>query len=818
MILLVRPSGACGAGALQIGDIDPSFDAGLQRVPGEAFSLVASSDGGVFIEGAFDQVNGQPRPHLVKCRPNGDIDSSFVPALGGPVFVFKMVAQINGQLVLLIQDGSIKVGSGERLIRLNADGTVDTSFVAPINLSIVNFVVAPSGRIYLIYDSYPHLSENGFLIGRLTIEGQLDPTFSFSGRVEGRAVDWDWKNLPTEKLVGLFSLQLPEPAKGFSPPTLLRFNEDGTLDSDFASTEIINAAGMTFLSDNRLLVRAYFGYQSQDHVLTNTVAVYLPDGTLDNNFAPETSTNFIVSWMCPVSSGQVVIGGVTISDSPKSYPPVLRLNADGSMDENFAANLDPSAAGNWGVALNDGSVMTTVPIDGGWSELAKLDPAGELDTSFDNELLTPPTVTHILPAPDGKWVVYGELRFADGSEGSLARLNHDGSLDSILFQPTRLGLIDLSVQSDGSVLFLGNGFGPPQFGRILANGGLDPDYQNAAFDFYGGPNWIQRRFGSRSDGKVVVAIGQGWIIDPSYLPDEVPLFFTPVVLLNSDGSPDLSLAPTNTFGYVDSDSLLLQPDDRILISGRFASPANEPMPSLLRLLPNGNLDESFLLPDGTDVARLLLAVQRDGRILLGKDMRYYDDDRAPDPAPDQALIRLYPDGSLDTTFSPPFGKDVLLESATVQNDQKLLVCGRLFDREGKDLGGIVRLEPDGSIDESFRTAAGIIASASGAAVQGDGRVLVAKDYENGHQIEHLGLVRFESIEQPQLKLQTDAIGNRTIVLTGNTNRVFEIEAASKLSSWQHFATETNVTWTIELPLDDSSDQSRFFRARVTDSQ
>lgn len=794
---------ALAADRLTIGDLDPSFGAGLERVPGSVYALEASPDGGFFVAGWFDRVNGEHHDGLLKFLSNGAIDHSFTNSFGNNPGVIKMVVVPGGMIVAMAYN---LPGSG--LVRLHPDGRLDEGFATPAGLVFADFVTTPTGRIYVIYREWHEQAyELGFRIGRLTSGGNLDPTFDFLHRVQGTGGDWDWYHLPSEKFVGLRAL-LPEGGSSANlSPQLFRLNEDGSMDASFSVQEIYNGGSITFLSDERILVRnSSSGNWPGRAGLTNTVAAYLPDGTFDHTFVPEVSTNFFTWRMQPLESGGVMLAGAS-----QLFPPVVKLKADGSLEESFEAQIDSLVPALCCIVLEDGSVVGPILDPDASTDLVKLTPSGEVDDALGIELKAQPIITRVLPAPGGSWIVHGQLQFESGAEGRLARLNADGNLDAVLLDhPSQL--IDLSVLEDGSVVFLGDGNGLPSFGRVLPTGGLDLNYHEGIISSHYFVNTVQHRIARRSDGKVLVALGSGGVGDPE---EGFAQIETPIVMLNDDGSADLSFVLTNVFGPSDSYSILIQRDDRILLSGIFESPEGGVMPSLVRLLPNGDLDESFSLPAGHDIRRLLAALQPDGRILLAQRFDY-GAAPLPDPAPDEPLIRLNPDGSIDESFNTPFARSTWWNgSVVVQADGRLLVCGELINRQGEVLGGIVRLESDGSIDPTFAKVSAAMPSAIHAAVQGDGRVLIAGFFSSTLQTEAMGLARFESVERPRLDLLVGDVG--ALVLTGNTNRVFAIDSNTEPAGWEFHSTVTNVTGELMVPLEGTAEPRRFFRARFVES-
>lgn len=77
------------------------------------------------------------------------------------------------------------------------------------------------------------------------------------------------------------------------------------------------------------------------------------------------------------------------------------------------------------------------------------------------------------------------------------------------------------------------------------------------------------------------------------------------------------------------------------------------------------------------------------------------------------VIRFFSDGSLDSSFNYNFyqhkskeGTNGPVNDAYMQADGKLIMVGNFTQYDGEDVNYIVRLNPDGSIDRSFKTGSG----------------------------------------------------------------------------------------------------------------
>ena len=152
----------------------------------------------------------------------------------------------------------------------------------------------------------------------------------------------------------------------------------------------------------------------------------------------------------------------------------------------------------------------------------------------------------------------------------------------------------------------------------------------------------------------------------------------------------------------------VQSDGKVLVGG-FQELIDVQDFAVVRFNSDGSVDNTFgtngkVVIDGGETAESVwtIMVQNDGRILLGGSIYHqfttYDD---------FALIRLNPDGSLDNSFGNAGIVSTDIEegwdnaySMAIQDDGKILLGGDGY-RNDKRNATIVRYNIDGSVDESF---------------------------------------------------------------------------------------------------------------------
>jgi uncharacterized delta-60 repeat protein len=165
------------------------------------------------------------------------------------------------------------------------------------------------------------------------------------------------------------------------------------------------------------------------------------------------------------------------------------------------------------------------------------------------------------------------------------------------------------------------------------------------------------------------------------------------------GSVDTSFDPTRSGweGVVTVvRGLAAQPDGRILVGGQFEQVQGVCRLNLARLNPDGTLDPSFDPGSSGDWLVSALLVEPDGKVLVGGFFTTFNGGSRP------GIVRLEPDGSVDRGFVPR--KDSAypeIQCLARQTDGKVLIGGSFREFGGEERPGCARLNPDGSLDEGF---------------------------------------------------------------------------------------------------------------------
>jgi uncharacterized delta-60 repeat protein len=141
----------------------------------------------------------------------------------------------------------------------------------------------------------------------------------------------------------------------------------------------------------------------------------------------------------------------------------------------------------------------------------------------------------------------------------------------------------------------------------------------------------------------------------------------------------------------------------------------------------GSLDSTF--NPGTNLGDWVnrIVVQPDGKILAGGGQYETVSGSVTTPA-SGALARLNEDGSADGSFSGWTGVDAKIECIALQVDGKILIGGQFATVDGASRSRIARLNADGSLDSGFTVGTGANGGVNAIVVNADGTIMIAGSF------------------------------------------------------------------------------------------
>ncbi|TCN61193.1 T9SS C-terminal target domain-containing protein [Flavobacterium circumlabens] len=625
------------------GSKDNSFDIGT-GFDNIVNSIAIQTDGKILVGGNFNSYQDKSQRKIIRLNSDGTNDTSFNIETGFNVGVSAIFLQNDGKIILGGGFSKYKDITSNKIIRLDADGNYDSSFVTGegFNGSVLSIAAQTDGKI-VVGGSFTTYKRNTYnrlvrLDNKGTVSsGSLNTASGFDGTVFTIAIQNDGKIL----VGGDFSKKIR------------RFNSNLTIDNSFnvgesfVSEKLPNIVyGCTVYSiiiqeNKNILVGGL--YTSYNAFTQNSFTCLNPDGNRNTDFGIKIGFNHNIYAITKQADGKILLGGEFTSYNGIAQKYLVRLNPDGSKDSSF----------NIGTGFNN--IVTTIAVQA-----------------------------------DGKILVGGKFSEYQGIEGFwyLTRLNSDGSADSSFKLPPRFGgastyntVNSIVVQPDGKII-LGRSYGD-----------TDSNY------------YLMR--------------------------------------LNTDGSYDKSFATNFRVDLytVGIKSVVLQPDGKILAGGDFFAYNGIKNKYLIRLNSDGSVDNSFNIGTGFDAQILSLALQSDGKIIVGGEFTTYQG------ISQRNLVRLNNDGTRDNSFDVASGFNYSdsktpskVITASIQPDGKILLGGFFSSYQGNNQNNFVCLNSDGTKDNSFAIGTGFNYSVNSILQQVNGELLLGGNfttYKEDHRSAHL---------------------------------------------------------------------------------
>jgi uncharacterized delta-60 repeat protein len=409
---------------------------------------------------------------------------------------------------------------------------------------------------------------------------------------------------------------------------------------------------------------------------------------------------------------------------------------------------------------------------------------GDLDPSFSmgpsNE------VASIALQVDGRFVIGGYFTNINGTvRNFIARLNADGTLDTTFDPGTGaaggLGftaVYSVASQPDRKTLLAGrfatiNGASRNRIARLNANGSVDSTF-NPGTGLSGTFDLLEV-VALQPDGKVLIGGSFSKVNGTNR---------NNIARLNADGSLDLTFntgtGPSDTVNAV-----ALQTDGKILIGGNFSSVNGTNSSHIARLDARGSLDTSFSLAVGAANV-YSIAVQLDGRVVIGGSFTSVSGTNR------NYIARLNADGSLDTTFDPGTGASDFVY-AILSAGGKVYICGLFTSFNGTTRARIARLNWDGSLDTSLDPGTGASSLVESIVLQPDGKIVVGGGFTSINGMPFPFIARLYGTFQPLLTSPNYSMTKCRINVTGESNAYYLVQGSTDLLRGIWLPVWTNVS-------------------------
>lgn len=481
---------------------------------------------------------------------------------------------------------------------------------------------------------------------------------------------------------------------------LIKLTPFGNIDYSF-NTNSYNRRALVIetLADGKILA----GSAAASNALGG-LDMFNPDGTIDEEFNIGTGFNNDVNDLVIQEDGKIVVVGEFTQFNNSPVNKVIRLNSDGSLDNTF--NLSNTLTVPWDVPRiecvkidNYGRILIGGYFDGSIFRLnnngsiqAQFKPNNEFGLSIreiinGTEYLLPGTIEDILVTENdeiigvGYFESYGSesievnniIRFYDSTSIDLNFLIDSGSDSSIT---------SIEKTNNNNYILMGNfdyfqNFPVSKLCMIDLSGNVNTSFNDGtSYD-----NVI--RSISINNNDIYAVGGQFEYYNDAYVGRITSYSTTGINQFSEEGFDS----------YVEG---LLNNNDDLYVFGEFNEFNGQQVNGLVRLNEQGIIDEPFDIGLGFNgLIKDLVVLPNEDIIAVGAFTSYNNTIA-------KRIVKLHPDGSIDQTFQSVQGFDqVPYDIELVDNENAVLISGSFNTYNNTQRKSIIKLNLDGSIASGF---------------------------------------------------------------------------------------------------------------------
>jgi uncharacterized delta-60 repeat protein len=765
------------------GEIDPSFDTSAYGATNGSVNVVRmQADGKILVGGNFTVVQGYARSGLVRLNSDGTVDTTFNPpdffdgnGIGGTIH--GIAFQSSGKIIVTGGFFLTAVFQEIPVVRLNPDGSIDPTFSNPptsFQGTFFDVEVQPDDKIVV---GGP--TSIGYVV-RFNANGLVDSSFTplfLNDYVKDIALQADGKVL--------YAVSSPPFQSGGG---LGRLNSNGSVDSMFAppNTNNVKVETVKILPSGKFLMGGDF--TTVNGFPVGRIALINTDGSVDLSFnLNNPGANGIVNDIALRADGKIVIVGGFAFYNSASRRRIVQLNADGTPDTSFLDNtvFTSGALNTVGYQTDNKVVVGADPNFSGTQKLARFNTDGTIDPTFNPLLDKNLKVYKIYQLSNGQIMICGDFLYIAGfKRNGIARLNSDGTVDPTFvpyFNDSTQQIINaIAFQSDNKMIIGStSGF---NLKRLNFNGSQDVTFTTPSI------TGVVYDVGVLTTGQVI-AVGAFTVNSNTRF----------IARFNSTGGLESfpAIMP-NSIVY----KLHLEADGKAFIGGSFTQIGTFFRGKVARYNSDGSLDTVFNPPGGANSTVYDLDVQGDGKVVLGGAFS------ALNGSTNHIRVgRLNADGTLDTSFIPTANGDVL--GIKVQPDGKVLVSGLMSTLNGTAHNRIGRLNSDGSIDTAFTTFANV--TVWDVALQSNGKILLGGEFTRVNGVSKVRAARLLNTTAPIRPLfDYDGDGKSDVsVFRPSTNRWYVFKSSDSTVSETTFGIAGDVPVPADFDGDGKTDLAIF---------
>ncbi len=631
----------------QLGKLDTTYYKGMGASNTCTGGLVLP-DNSTVITGKFIYGNDRSINGIMKLHPDGSNDYSFNVGTGADNTVNVVVRQPDGKLIIGGDFVQFNGQTKNRVARLNADGSTDATFNTGtgFNGSVYAIYLQTDGKVLMGGTFFTYNGDTlGYFI-RLNSDGTHDTSFHVGGGFNNTVYSI-YRQTDGNFIVG-GDFQWYD---GTVCGRIAKINSNGGIDSTFniggaGPDGIVTAAYL--LPSGKIIAAGFFsnynGNQSGKIVRINT------DGSFDNTFSAAAGFNNNVNEICVQADGKIVATGGFGTYKGSAVNRIARIDSAGNRDITFVTGTGLNGLSGNTVFMNpDGKIYvggTFVQVDSfARLHLTRLQTNGQVDQTFYYDSKLNNQVFSIAFQKNGNAIIGGQFtKYNSKTANRIARLNLDGSIDVSFNSGTGANNIirAIAVLPNDKILIGGdfttyNGVARNRIAQLNADGTLD--------------NTFTVGTGAQSTVNSIAILSTGKIIIGGKFTAYNGTSINRIAQLNANGTLDNSLVVGTGFNNTVY-KLLLQPDGKILAGGAFTTYNGTAQNRITRLTTTGTIDAGFTIGTGASSTVFAIALQPDGKIIIGGLFTKYN------AITHNRIARINTDGTVDGTYNASISAQV----------------------------------------------------------------------------------------------------------------------------------------------------------------
>jgi hypothetical protein len=280
------------------GDVDTSFNTGT-GFNNNSFgfqSITKQADGKLVVTGNFTSFNGTARNRIARLNTDGSLDTSLVVGTGFNNITSGVEVDSQGRIVVCGSYSSYSGVSANRIIRLLSGGTVDTSFVYGTAFNnVTNSVVINSDDSMYVggyFSTYSGITSNRII--KLTAGGTVDTSFNV-----GTGLNSNTSNQPVGLISdgdgGVYVFGYFTTYSGITANRLTKLLPTGQIDPNFNIGNGFNGPVITaykVLNDKLLISGTFTSFNGL--TVSNGIIVLNSDGSIYRTFSGNYNNIFTI--------------------------------------------------------------------------------------------------------------------------------------------------------------------------------------------------------------------------------------------------------------------------------------------------------------------------------------------------------------------------------------------------------------------------------------------------------------------------------------------------------------------------------------------